>query len=216
MAVLSALAADAAEHRLSVLGAFHTRREDGLPPGATLVLLGPGEGFWAHFTGAPEYLDGGPDPMDRWSARVIGQFAEAHSGEAFFPFGTPARPFIGWALRSGRAWVSPVGLLVHDTAGLLVSYRGAVLLGSELPLPETPRCPCETCLGKPCLSACPAHALRGKGYDLAACHAYLDTRDGEGCMTRGCEVRRACPAGANYTRDPSQSAFHMAAFHPAG
>jgi epoxyqueuosine reductase len=46
--------------------------------------------------------------------------------KALFPFGGPPwHPFIAWAKRSGRAWESPVGFLVHDQAGLMVSYRAA-------------------------------------------------------------------------------------------
>lgn len=196
------------------MGAFHATEDDGVPEPGTLVLLGPREpDFWAHVTASPEFEDGEPDPMDRWSARVIGRIAAQVGGTAFFPFGDPARPFISWALRSGRAWSSPVGLLVHDTAGLMVSYRGAVLVPERLELPPTGASPCETCLEQPCLTACPVGALDAEGYDLPACHAFLDTSAGTTCMTGGCQVRRACPVSRTYGRLPAQSAYHMGQFH---
>ncbi len=206
----------AGPERLAVFGAFHPDVDDALPPVAgTLVLLGPDEpGFWQHVNAAPEFADGAPDPLDRWSRRVIGRIACALGGKARFPFGGPPfAPFQRWALRSGRAWVSPVGLLVHDRAGLMLSYRGALLLPGRLPLPEAPGpAPCEGC-SQPCLSACPAGALGAQGYDVPACHAFLDTAEGGDCMARGCGVRRACPVSAAYGRRPEQSAFHMRSFH---
>ncbi len=212
--MLEAIAEAAGRDALEVLGLCHTTEDDGLGRG-TIVLFGPREpGFWAHVQRSVEFRDGAPDPMDRWSTRVLTGLAGAFGARALFPFGTPPRPFIGWALRSGRAWVSPVGLLVHDVAGLLVSYRGALLLDDVLALPETPARPCDACEGKPCLTACPVGALSGDGYDLAACHAFLDTTAGTSCMSGGCKVRRACPVSQSYPRDTEQSAFHMAAFHP--
>ncbi len=108
----------------------------------------------------------------------------------------------------------PVSLLVHDRMGLFASYRGAIGLAERLGLPPLPAKPCDSCADKPCLSACPAAALTGAGYDLAACHDYLDTQPGKLCLSGGCQVRRACPAGRKYGRLAEQSAYHMRLFHP--
>jgi hypothetical protein len=175
-----------------------------------VALLAPAEpGFWPIFSASPEYMDGAPHPLDRWSRRVVGRIACTLGTKAVFPFGGPPwRPFTGWARRSGRAWPSPVGLLVHDTAGLWISYRGAVLLEEEV-APATVSRPCEACPDRPCLTACPVGALSGAGYDVPRCHGFLDT--GPDCL-QGCRVRRACPVGQG-RRLALQSAFHMKAFH---
>ena len=211
------IASRAASERLEIFGGFHTTESDGAPKGTrTLLLLGPAEpGFWSHVTAAPEFRDGNPDPLDRWSRRVIGRLACDLGAKALFPFvGPPWQPFIAWARRSGRAWQSPVGFLVHDRAGLMVSYRGALALKARIDLPAPPDAPpCATCAA-PCVSACPVGALSQSGYDTAACHAYLDTAPGADCMDRGCAVRRACPVSRSYGRLPGQSAFHMRRFHP--
>lgn len=196
---------------LTVMGTVH---ED-LPIGiGTLVLLGPKEpGFWPQFTASPEYLDGAPHPMDRWSARVIGALAAQLEAEAFFPFGGPPyQPFIAWAKASGRAHSSPVGLLVHDSAGLMVSYRGALGFAARIDAPEAPPSPCVSCADKPCLTACPVGALNDSAvYDVAACKADLDRPEND-CMSRGCAVRRACPVSQRHGRTEAQSNFHMRAF----
>ncbi len=211
------IALGAAGAGLDIFGAFHPSAGDGAPEGTgTLLLLGPREpGFWATVTASPEWQDGAPDPVDRWSARVIGRLAEDAGGRALFPFGGPPHhPFYPWALKSGRAFASPVTLLVHDTAGLMVSYRGAIALPDRIDLPAPPAAsPCAACKAKPCLSACPPRALTAKGYDVPACHAFLDTAPGGDCLAAGCLVRRACPVSHAYGRLAEQSAYHMRLFH---
>lgn len=214
MTDLSGIAARLAPHRLEILGGFVTTADEpGLPAGTrTLLLIGPAEpGFWAHLRAQPEW--GEADPVDRWSRRVIGQLACDLGAKALFPFGGPPwHPFHAWALRTGRVWDSPVKLLVHAGQGLMVSFRGALALKQALDLPAPAVKPCEAC-ARPCLTACPAGALTGAGYDVPACHAFLDRPEGADCLTGGCLVRRACPVSARYARLPEQSAYHMSRFH---
>ncbi len=216
---------------LEISGAFHPSPDQADPNQAgpdkaepdqtcpdgtkTLLLLSPQEPqFWPAFTASPEYLDGAPEPMDRWSTRVIGQLAQDFGGQALFPFGGPPYlPFLQWAEASGRAWVSAIGLLIHDRAGLFISYRGALALPVHLALPpQTGVSPCVSCADQPCLSACPVGAMGPKGYDVPSCRAYIAGNSGRDCIDRGCAVRRACPVSVGYGRLPAQSAFHMKAF----
>ena len=209
------LAVAAAASGLLVLGILHPEPgEAGVPEGTgTLALLGPDEPrFWNLFRASAEYRDGAADPLDRWSLRVVSALAAAFAAQPLFPFGGPPfLPFTAWARRSGEAWPSPVALLVHATRGLQVSYRGALALPERLDLPAPAARPCDRCAA-PCLAACPVGALGDSGYDVDACHAYLDTEPGQDCLGRGCAVRRACPVGAELRRE-TQSAFHMAVFH---
>jgi ferredoxin len=202
-------------HQLELLGGFACGPDDaGLPAGTrTLLLIGPAEpGFWPHLTAQPEW-DSRPDPVDRWSRRVIGRIACDLGAKALFPFGGPPyHPFYQWALRSGQVWDSPVRLLVHARQGLMVSFRGALALKEAIDLPPPPPRPCDGCPA-PCLTACPADALTGAGYDVPACHAFLDRPEGADCMSGGCLVRRACPVSQSYARLPEQSAYHMGQFH---
>lgn len=196
---------------LMSLGHCSVHQSDGLDHDhGTLILLGPDEpAFWGLFSTSPEYLDGKPDPMDRWSLRVIGGIAASAGGIAYYPFGGPPfQPFYTWALRSGRAWASPIGFLVHDTSGLFASYRGAVWVPATL-APEIGQSPCDTCPAL-CKTACPVDAL-GDTYDVKTCKDFLGTDAGTPCMTTGCAARRACPIGAS-RRLPAQAAFHMEAF----
>lgn len=196
--------------QLTIMGAVDQELPEGIK---TLFLFGPLEpGFWPVFTASAEYQDGQDDPLDRWSSRVVGALARDLGGEAFFPFsGPPYQPFFKWAQLSGRAHLSPVGLLVHDTAGLMVSFRGAIGFSYAISTPKPGPSPCDLCASQPCLAACPVGALKGHFYDVPACKTDLD-RDGNDCMSRGCAVRRVCPVSQDYGRDEAQSAFHMRAF----
>ena len=209
-----------ARERLEVLGGFAVAEgEAGFPAGTrTLLMLGPSEpGFWAHLQAQPEWAqyekDGTPDPVDRWSRRAIGRIACDLGAKALFPFGGPPwHPFYQWALRTGRVWDSPVRLLVHHGQGLMVSFRGALALKEAVAVPPPVARPCDGCAAH-CLTACPAGALTGAGYDVPACHAFLDQPEGAECLSGGCLVRRACPVSQSYARLREQSAYHMGQFH---
>ena len=205
----SQIEAAAGAEGLIVMGAL---REDG----TTLILLGAGAAFWDVFQASPEATDGQKDPVDRWSARVLGAMARRFRAEALFPFGGPPyAPFIAWAKATGRAFSSPTGMLVHDEVGLMISYRGALRLPQHIDFPEPSGVsPCDSCTSQPCLTACPVGALAAtRSYDLDACHRYLDTVAGQDCMISGCAARRACPISAGARRQPEQSALHMRSFH---
>lgn len=210
---------DAAEAAgLLVMGALHPARcgAKQLDSG-TLVLFGAGAAFWPVFSVSQEARNTQPDPIDRWSTRVIGDLAKQFGGQAHYPFGGPPfTPFIDWAVKSGRAFISPTGMMVHDQVGLMISYRGALHFSEELNIPTSRgTSPCETCVEKPCASACPVGALSDVApYDVSACHAYLSTAPGRACMTQGCSARLACPVSKGAGRGQEQTALHMKAFHP--
>ncbi|KEJ96811.1 hypothetical protein SUH3_15780 [Pseudosulfitobacter pseudonitzschiae] len=203
--MLDAISKACRPHGLMVMGASGGR-----------VLVGCDAGFWPVFAASAEYGDGHPNPLDRWSKRIIGAMAGTFGATAAFPSdGPPYAPFIAWAMDTGRFFQSPVGMMVHDTAGMMISIRGALIFDTnpEFPPPHATS-PCDTC-ARPCLAACPVGALSDTPpYDVPACKAFLETDAGADCMTRGCKVRRACPVSQSFDRPDAQSHFHMKAFHP--
>ncbi len=181
-----------------------------------LALIAPtgGRRFWECVTKSPEWHDGAPHPIDRWSRRVLSALAADFGGQALFPFdGPPFLPFHAWALATGRIWESPVRWLIGAEHGLWISFRGALALPFVLSMPTAER-PCERCTEKPCLVACPVGALGPQGYQAQACHAFLDKEAGRACLEAGCRVRAACPISLAHGRVPEQSAYHMRQFHP--
>ena len=193
-------------HGLAPLGWVQTP-----PLGKSVALIGPQtEDFWALFTQSAEWQDNKPDPLDRWSERILTALAEKLGAQAHFPFGADSKPFLSWAMSSNTAWQSPVGMLVHATAGLLVSYRGALEFDEEIAF-ETAQNPCRSCAA-PCIYACPVGALTPQGYDVTLCRDYLKTNAGASCLNNGCKVRHACPISQTYPRTAQQSAYHMQRF----
>ncbi|MEM9737072.1 MAG: ferredoxin, partial [Pseudomonadota bacterium] len=164
------LAALLAAEGLAVVGHFQPGPGDGASGAATLALVGArGDALWPHFSQSPEAQDGAPEPLDRWSRRVLERIAAELGAEAFFPFGGPPyMPFISWAAKAEGARVSPVAMQVSPRRGLWMSYRGALgLREAWAPAPELDA-PCDGC-PRPCVTACPVNAFATGGYDIPKC-----------------------------------------------
>lgn len=217
-----ALTRDAATLGLACRGGFQVEPADGVPrgatgtPAATVVLLGfVGSSHWAAFAASPEHRDGRPDPLDRWSRRVIETLAAGHRARALLPFGGPPwLPFQRWALRGDAVHVSPMHVLIHPVYGLWHAYRGALAFDQRLEVPAVARStsPCAGCATKPCLHACPVHAITGDTLDVARCRAHVRSTAGEACHRTACLARASCPVGAQHRYGLEQARFHMAAF----
>ena len=121
---LGEIASRLAPEGLASRGALHLEvGELSLPPisaARTLILVGfVGAAGWPAFESSPERRDGGADPLDRWTRRVVGALAEVCGGAALYPFGCPPyHPFQSWARRADTVHVSPLGLLIHPKFGL--------------------------------------------------------------------------------------------------
>ncbi len=182
----------------------------------SIVLVGMvGARDWPAFAASPEAADQARHPLDRWSRRIVDELAGELGATALFPFeGPPYWPFQAWARRAEPLHPSPLGLQIHPEYGLWHSFRGALVFAQEIAAPPTAPAPnpCESCLDRPCLSACPVGAFSIGGYDVAACASWLRAPGGQACMEGGCLARRACPVGRNHAHTREQANFHMRAF----
>jgi hypothetical protein len=210
---------------LALRGAFYPEPVDGVPaladsrPSATVVVLGNlGAAMWPFFSRSREFADSAPDPLDRWTRRILDGVARILGATAFYPFGGPPwLPFQRWAIKADAVGPSPLGVLIHPDYGLWHAYRGALAFAETLPLPATdprPR-PCDSCVGRPCLSACPVGAFQPTRYDATACRNHVVGPSGAACREGGCLARLACPIGREHAYPPAQMALHMAAFTAA-
>ncbi|MEP2706569.1 MAG: hypothetical protein ABJQ71_15440 [Roseibium sp.] len=182
----------------------------------SLILIGStGACIWPVFRNSVELTDGEPDPLDRFSKRVLGQIASDLGLNVVFPFeGPPFHPFQQWVLKSGGFSQSPLGVLVSEEFGPWVGFRGAILVPKtkSSKAATSTSGPCETCSDKPCLTACPVNAISlSGGYDVPKCLGYLQTTPGAECWS-GCLARRACPFGSEYKQTPENARFHMESF----
>ncbi len=207
---------------LACRGAFHPQPSDGVPEFAdgtatmTLLLLGVvGNGQWPNFVAAPEFGDGRPHALDRWSRRIVGSLARRYQAMELYPFqGPPWWPFQRWAQRADGVYRSPLGILIHPEYGLWHAYRGALAFREQLNLPPVVHAasPCDSCSDQPCLHSCPVQAVQPTHYDYDACHTHVAAAAGSDCLQRGCRARHSCPVGVAYRYDAEQAHFHMRAF----
>lgn len=211
------LATKLMELGLVLRGGFHPLPADNVPalsdgtPTATLLMVGNvGPVFWERVRAAPEAA--GPDPINRWTERVLRGLGDA----VLFPFGGPPyHPFQRWALRADPELASsPLGILIHPEFGLWHAMRAALLfrLHLDLPAASSRPSPCDSCADRPCLSTCPVDAFGEHGYAVATCRTHLGTLSGQPCMIQGCQARLACPIGKAYRHRGSQAQHHMRAF----
>lgn len=231
---IGALDAALAEHGLCLRGwVFPDTPIAVLPSGGSaasaVCLVGhAGGGFWPVFKAWRAGHPGIADPLDTWSKTVITPLAQAAGGEAVFPSDRPWQPFQQWAMAAEGLKPSPLGMLIHPDHGLWHGYRGAILFGAaamaapalaELRLAalaarDAKPHPCDSCTGKPCLSACPVGAFTPAGFAVSDCRSHLKDHAGrDGCMRSGCLARDACPVGRESRYNAEQIRFHMAAFN---
>lgn len=182
-----------------------------------IALVGNiGSSYWPWFTATPEYSDGLPHPLDRWSKRVASQIASELDVSPLFPSdGPPYWPFQPWATRAQGLSPSPLGLLIHPEYGLWHAYRFALILSADEILPESAALtdsPCISCAAQPCLHTCPVQAFTASGYDVPKCAEYLKNNLSADCNQQGCQARLSCPVGETYRYVDAQHLFHLRAF----
>ncbi len=213
------------QYGLVARGGFAVTDQDNVPDiGAdaaqSLILFGnAGSSLWECFCASDEYLDGNPEPLNRWSERIGNRIADLFGGLALFPFGEPPyQPFLQWASRSESLYSSRLGMLIHPQYGLWHAYRFAVafptvpdgLTGVETGADQDI---CARCPDQPCLSSCPVDAFTGQHYDIERCYGHLRDDPGKSCLNQGCAARLACPEGLRFRYQPDHARFHITAFY---
>ena len=223
--MLERLSLKLAEHGMEVLGVFSplagenghkaTQKETGI------VIANCGQDMWRIFVNSNEYQDGLADPMERWSAGVLGVIAAEYSATLILPFEQPFPPFQTWTKRAAQLHQSELGILIHPKYGLWFGLRGVMFvdaqsLGVAGIAKNEGRDICASCAEKPCLDACPVAAFGNKNLQVDKCFTHLKSNHDPDCMKEGCAARAACPVGKEYQYSPEQLVFHMGAYFKAG
>jgi len=198
-------------------------RAQALLPGArgAVVIGSAGPAFFDGFAAAaPERADGRPDPLDRYTRRLVeegARLALAPLGVAYalaFPFLGAARgphvPFQRLGRAAGLPQPGPLGLQIHPVYGPWWAYRALVIVDRELASGPALERPCEGCPA-PCVAACPAGAPQPTGFVIPACHAHRLVA--EPCRL-SCAARIACIRGPEHRYTDDELAFHMRASMP--
>ncbi|MCG8592698.1 MAG: hypothetical protein MJE66_25690 [Proteobacteria bacterium] len=181
------------------------------------VLATGGRPFFAAVQAAPEWRDGGPDPVDRLTRRVADAVARVWTdagtpSRALFSFeqhGGEFADFIALAEAAGLAAPSRLGLALHPEFGPWVAFRVVVLTEAPQfgPAADPPASLCADCAA-PCVAACPGGAVGDGPFDVAACAS--TRRHTSGCAER-CAARHACVWGPEHAYTAEAERHHMAA-----
>lgn len=150
-------------------------------------------------------------PIDSYSMRTVERWlAQALPGARHrfvYPTGLPNGQHVGLQrLGTLAGWhhASPFMVGIDSRWGSWFAYRAAILTDTELPISpaEDRGHPCPACTAKPCISACPAHALDSGSLDARACQQYRLSPDSPCALN--CLARLACPVGAEHRYEDSQ------------
>ena len=184
---------------------------------SAVVFGNGGTALWDAFvedmTTHPEHLTEHQHPFDDFVHRAI-QNADpsppnsrrwircAAEPEAFVDF----RPL---AHGAGLGFSSTMGLLIHPEYGLWMGLRAVLLTTEQLPPFKAVEglSPCDSCIEKPCISACPAGAVRPEGWKVKVCAQFH--QDSTDCHGR-CHSRLSCPIGDSHRHSPLQHFYHNA------
>ncbi|MDJ0614203.1 MAG: ferredoxin [Rhizobiaceae bacterium] len=209
---------------------YFTFEEHHLRPGSEalfgacgIVIGNAGPEMWRVFSVSAEFGDGLPNPMNRWTRRVLEEAALNFCDFCIFPFDEPYWPFQRFLSSASHIGQSPLGLYIHPEFGLWHALRGVLVFEDRqrfdslfntkgFDVKELIQHPCDTCADKPCLSACPVGAFNGTALDVKSCFEHLDADHDPKCMTLGCRARHACPVGNEYRYDAEQIRFHMRSY----
>ena len=152
------------------------------------------------------------DPVDHFSLVMTRQFIDDYLGAPPVLILYPSDytiPLQGLGTLAGLHHPSPLGLAINETYGLWFAYRSVFLTTMSLPpiQHQLATSPCNTCRDKPCVSTCPAQAVRDVGqFKMMNCVDYrLQARSR--CRDR-CLSRLACPVAPEHRYDLEQLNYH--------
>jgi len=205
--VLKELATQLEELGLVLRGGFYKEA-----PNATTILIGNvGSQLWKPFANEIDWSN--PHPLDHWTKLKLDPIANTFKAKVIYPFvGPDYAPFQTWAMKADCVYPSPVGPLIHPDYGLWHAYRAAFTFEgqlADLSNRDTRPSPCEACVEKPCISACPVHAFDEGNFDASICMDHISSKEGIVCAYNGCRSRLACPVGEEYSYCEEQMRFHM-------
>lgn len=211
--------AEAGLNLLAVLGV------DGLPTavreqfpadaaGQHLLLVGHGgRALWENLQAWPAFAHTA-DPIDQYTIthteRFLAEFAGNPPVKWLYPHNDTAVtvPLQKLGALAGWSYPSPLGLGIHPEFGIWFAYRAALLVDAawaeRVSAPQAS--PCEACVARPCLSACPAGATHPQTFDGIACADHR-LRPASSCAAT-CHARLACPFFTAHRYSAKQMAYH--------
>ncbi|MCB1874263.1 MAG: hypothetical protein KDI49_20045 [Gammaproteobacteria bacterium] len=152
------------------------------------------------------------DPIDHYSVsltqRFIKDYLDASPLLWLYPNTHLVTPLQQLGEAAGWSHPSPLGSGISPEYGVWFAYRAAFLIDADLPLQNGANAvsPCDNCIDKPCIGACPAAAVRAEQFGLEAC-AHHRLKSLSSCTDR-CLARLACPIHPEHRYTLDQVQYH--------
>ena len=175
---------------------------------SAVLIANAGAEFWRALE---EFGMHGFDPVDYFSSHLATTYATKYLDsdyELLYPSEYPIS-LRAIADRTGWCHPTPLGITIHHHFGTWYAFRALFLIKARLPASDCSPTnhPCESCIDKPCISACHANAVGEIGsFNLEAC-ARFRIQESSPCSFR-CISRIRCPVGSEYQYVPKQMKYH--------
>ena len=175
-----------------------------------LVVGSGGRALWSAFTRSPE-AGLREDPLDRYTARVVGEVADTILPRAGISLYWEKRdkqylPMMKLGERAGLGTPGRLGILLHPEFGPWLAVRALLYLPFPVD-PGEPQSfdPCNGCPA-PCAAACLGQVVHEAGLEPSDCFRTRVLK--RGCRV-GCAARSACVVGPEHAYTPTQLAHHQ-------
>ncbi len=154
----------------------------------------------------------GDNPVDEYTVRVVTEWLSrtqpGMAAEILYPLTDSPVPLVELGALAGWHHSSPFRVGIGSAFGSWFAYRALALADSDLPVTkpmEGPK-PCDSCIARPCISACPAGAAQIERFEADACYDHRLTSCSSCAST--CQARAACPVAREHAYMPDQMAYH--------
>lgn len=179
----------------------------------SLLMIGHGgKRFWQGFMNQTRHTtERSSNPIDDYSIEVADHFMQQRWPELSYHVLYPGPNPVGLqqlGVLAGWYHSSPLKVGINATWGLWYAYRVVLLVEGVLEPTEKVQqpSPCDSCMDKPCITACPGQALSDAGRMLTLC---VDHRlQPESSCQNTCVARQACPIQLQHRYDPDQIHYH--------
>ena len=167
---------------------------------SSLILIGhSGNAMWKRLCAQSGQAQ---NPVDEFSISCAELFVEKYldgcEHVVLYPGELPV-PLQQLGTIAGWHHRSPLGLGINSAYGPWFGYRVALLVRANLPVmvDRLGESPCEQCADKPCISACPVHALSDSELpNISICVDYRLQKQSP--CEQQCLARMACPVGTEF------------------
>lgn len=176
-----------------------------------ILIAHAGQQLWQSLNESAVDINDEAHPIDTYTVDFVQRFLTSAHPTANYEIVYPGADTVSLQeLGKLAGWHhdSPFMVGINAHFGSWFAYRALVLANTNLPVTQrnVSQSPCVTCVGTPCISACPPRALDDGKFNLDKCLAYRQQTNSQ--CENTCLARRACPVGSEHSYTDAQMQYH--------